>query len=137
GAGAEGRARDPVVGQEIARLMELTYTARWTAARAAAARAAGRPPGPEGSLGKLASSAIARQAAWVHSLIAGASGMLTGAGAPLDGTIAEILVSVPAISIAGRTDETQGTITGEPTLGLPGEPEASRDLPFRDVPRGG
>jgi len=132
---AEGKARDPVVRQEIARLIELTYTARWTAARAAAARAAGRPPGPEGSLGKLASSAIARQAARVHSLIAGASGMLTGKGAPLDGTIAEILVSVPAISIAGGTDEIQRTIIGERILGLPREPDASRDLPFRDVPR--
>jgi len=133
-ARAEGRARDPLVRQEIARLIELTWTARWTAARAAAARAAGRPPGPEGSLGKLASSAIARQAARVHSLIAGASGLLTGPGSPLDGTIAEILVSVPAISIAGGTDEIQRTIIGERILGLPKEPDASRDLPFRDVP---
>jgi alkylation response protein AidB-like acyl-CoA dehydrogenase len=132
---AEGQARDPVVRQEIARLTGLTWTARWTAARAAAARAAGRPPGPEGSLGKLASSVIARQAARVHSLIAGAPGMLTGAGSPLDGTIAEILVSVPAISIAGGTDEIQRTIIGERILGLPREPDASRDLPFRDVPR--
>ena len=132
---AEGQARDPVVRQEIARLTGLTWTARWTAARAAAARAAGRPPGPEGSLGKLASSVIARHAARVHSLIAGAPGMLTGAGSPLDGTIAEILVSVPAISIAGGTDEIQRTIIGERILGLPREPDASRDLPFRDVPR--
>ncbi len=133
---AEGKARDPLVRQEIAWLTELTLTARCTAARAAAARAAGRPPGPEGSLGKLASSAIARQAARVHSLIGGASGMLTGPGSPMDGTIAEILVSVPAISIAGGTDEIQRTIIGERILGLPKEPDPSRDLPFRDVPRG-
>jgi alkylation response protein AidB-like acyl-CoA dehydrogenase len=135
-AAAEGKAGDPVVRQEIARLIELTYTARWTAARAAAARAEGRPPGPEGSLGKLASSVIARQAARVHSLIAGASGMLTGAGSPLDGTIAEILLSVPAISIAGGTDEIQRTIIAERILGLPREPDPSRELPFRDVPTG-
>ncbi len=134
---ATGQARDPLVRQEIARLTELTQAARWTAARAAAARAAGRPPGPEGSLGKLASSAIARQAARVHSLIAGASGLLTGPGSPLDGTIAEIFVSVPAISIAGGTDEIQRTIIGERILGLPKEPDGLRGLPFRDVPRGG
>jgi alkylation response protein AidB-like acyl-CoA dehydrogenase len=132
---AEGKVRDPLVRQEIARLIELTYTARWTAARAAAARAAGRLPGPEGSLGKLASSAIARQAARVHSLIAGPPGLLTGPGAPLGGTIAEIFLSVPAISIAGGTDEIQRTIIAERILGLPKEPDPGRDLPFRDVPR--
>jgi alkylation response protein AidB-like acyl-CoA dehydrogenase len=136
-ARAEGRAADPLVRQEIARLTELAWSARWTAARAAAARAAGQAPGPEGSLGKLASSRIARQAARVHALIAGPSAMLTGAGSPLDGVIAEITLSVPAISIAGGTDEIQRTIIAERILGLPREPDTARDLPFRDLPHGG
>jgi alkylation response protein AidB-like acyl-CoA dehydrogenase len=136
-ARAEGRAADPLVRQEIARLTELAWSARWTAARAAAARAAGQAPGPEGSLGKLASSRIARQAARVHALIAGPSAMLTGAGSPLDGVIAEITLSVPAISIAGGTDEIQRTIIAERILGLPREPDAARDLPFRDLPHSG
>ena len=72
-AQAEGKAADPVIRQEIAKLIELAWSARWTADRAAAARAAGQPPGPEGSLGKLASSRIARQAARVHALIGGAT----------------------------------------------------------------
>jgi hypothetical protein len=46
--------------------------------------------------------------------------MLTGAGSPLDGVIAEILLSVPAISIAGETDEIQRTIIAERIL--PREP---------------
>ena len=136
-ARAEGRAADPLVRQEIARLTELAWSARWTAARAAAARAAGQPPGPEGSLGKLASSRIARQAAHVHAMIAGPSAMLAGAGSPLDGVIAEILLSVPAISIAGGTDEIQRTIIAERILGLPREPDTGRDLPFRDLPHSG
>jgi alkylation response protein AidB-like acyl-CoA dehydrogenase len=136
-ARAAGRAADPLVRQEIARLTELAWSARWTAARAAAARAAGQAPGPEGSLGKLASSRIARQAARVHALIAGPSAMLTGAGSPLDGVIAEITLSVPAISIAGGTDEIQRTIIAERILGLPREPDAARDLPFRDLPHNG
>ena len=116
--------------------MTLVWTAKWTAARAAAARAAGRPPGPEGSLGKLASSAIARQCAKVHSLISGASGLLAGPDSERGGTIAEILISVPAISIAGGTDEIQHTIIGERIMGLPKEPDISRNIPFRDVRNG-
>ena len=130
-----GKADDPVLRQQIAQLTEATMAARFTAKRAAAARAEGRPPGPEGSIGKLASSDIARQAARVHGQIAGAHGLLAGPEAPRIGTIAEILVSVPGISIAGGTDEIQHTIIGERILRLPREPDLSRDLPFRDVPR--
>ena len=132
---AAGRDAEPVVRQEIARLLSLARAAQWTAQRAAAARLLGRPPGPEGSLGKLAASNIARAAARTHSLIAGSSGMLTGTDAPLDGTIAEVLVSVPAVSIAGGTDEIQRNIIGERVLGLPREPAVDRDIPFRDVVR--
>jgi alkylation response protein AidB-like acyl-CoA dehydrogenase len=130
-ARAGQRDGDPVTRQQIARLTETTMSARWTADRL---RAAG-PVGPVGSLSKLASSDIARQSARVHGSIIGAAGMLAGPDAPLDGTIAEILISVPGISIAGGTDEIQHTIIGERMLGLPREPDVSKDLPFRDVPR--
>ncbi len=135
-AQALGRAADPIVRQEIARLIELSWSARWTAERAAAARAAGQRPGPEGSLGKLASSKIARQAAHVHSMIAGAAGLLAGPESLLGGTITEIAISVPAISIAGGTDEIQRSIIAERILGLPRAPDVSTGIPFRDVRTG-
>jgi len=118
-AAEAGVNTDPVVRQEVAKVLSLARVSQWTAQRAAASSALGRPPGPEGSLGKLASSNIARAASRVHSLIAGASGLLSGPDAPLGGVIAEILVSVPAISIAGGTDEIQHNILGERILGLP------------------
>ncbi len=130
-----GRNLDPVVRQAIARTFTLGQVARWTAGRAMAARAQGRPPGPEGSIGKLASSHIARTASATHALIAGPSALTTGPGSPLGGTVAEILVSVPAISIAGGTDEIQRNILAERILGLPREPDDTRTLPFRDVRR--
>ena len=87
---AAGRTSDPMVRQEIARLVAMNRASQWTAERAKAARALGRPPGPEGSIGKLALSNVARQAAKVHSLIGGAHGMLAGddTAAPLHGLLA-------------------------------------------------
>ncbi|HET9691710.1 MAG TPA: acyl-CoA dehydrogenase family protein [Acidimicrobiales bacterium] len=130
-----GRAADPLVRQAVAATLARSTVAGSTSRRAAAARAAGRPPGPEGSLGKLATSVIARQAAAAHALVAGAAGLLAGDDAPDGGVVAEILVSVPAQSIAGGTDEIQHNILGERVLGLPREPSVDRDLPFREVRR--
>ncbi len=128
-----GAARSPVVRQEIARLLSMQRVSSWTAERAEAARALGRTPGPEGSIGKLATSLVARQAASVHAMISGSQAMLTGPDGPLDGIIAEILVSVPAQSIAGGTDEIQHNILGERALGLPREPSLDVDRPFREL----
>jgi len=130
-ARATGRSTDPVARQQIAGLLSLQRAHQWTAQRASDNRAAGRAPGPEGSLGKLGLSLVARRAAAVHSLLAGAAGMLDGRGATFDGVIAEVLTSVPAQSIAGGTDEVQHNIVAERVLGLPREPEPDRDTPFR------
>jgi alkylation response protein AidB-like acyl-CoA dehydrogenase len=127
-----GANNDPHVRQEIAKLMIMAKSAEWTARRARAAQQQGRPQGPEGSLGKLAASNVAKAAAHVHTLITGADAMLTGKGSPREGIIAEILVSVPAVSIAGGTDEIQRNIIAERVLDLPKEPRFDTG-PFRNV----
>jgi alkylation response protein AidB-like acyl-CoA dehydrogenase len=126
-----GRASDPIVRQDIAGLLGFHQAADWTARRARAARELGRPPGSEGSIGKLALSEVARQSNHVHSTISGATGMLSATDDPLDAVIAEVLVSTPAQSIAGGTDEIQHNILGENVLGLPREPNPDRGAPFR------
>jgi alkylation response protein AidB-like acyl-CoA dehydrogenase len=134
-ARAAGRNADPVVRQRIAHVVTLQRVAEWSAARGRAAQALGRPPGAEGSIAKLVTTAIARASADAHSLIAGAAATLSGADGPAAGIVTEVLVSVPAISIAGGTDEVQHNIIGERVLGLPKEPSLDAELPFRDVPR--
>src|SRR5260370_30675623 len=113
----------------------MSKTAEWTARRARAAQELGRPQGPEGSLGKLVSSHVARAASRVHTMIAGSEAMLAGADGPLEGKIAEIFVSVPAGSIAGGTDEIQRNIISDRVLNMPKEHSVDTDKPFRDVPR--
>ncbi|WP_337188128.1 acyl-CoA dehydrogenase family protein [Phenylobacterium sp.] len=134
-ARATGAIHDPVVREEIAKLLILAKSAEWTARRARAAQVLGRPQGPEGSIGKLAASHVARAAARVHTMISGADAMLAGEDGPLDGIVAEILVSVPAVSIAGGTDEIQRNIIAERVLKMPRESTADQEASFRQIPR--
>ena len=124
---------DPLARQSAMGVRTLTSLAKWNLERTKAARSAGRPPGPEGSLSKLMSSRIARASALAHSALVGPIGMLDGPDTPHDGMVAEVLVSVPAMSIAGGTDEIQHNIIGERVLGLPKEPGNDADQPFREV----
>ena len=138
-AQAKGRTGDAVVRQELMKVTAFHRAAELTAERAKAARELGRPPGSEGSIGKLALSEIARACNTTHSAIAGADGMLAEAPDPGSdpewATVAEVLISTPAQSIAGGTDEIQHNILGENILGLPKEPAVDRGIPFKDVGR--
>ena len=129
-----GAIDDPAQRQDIARLHIMAECAKWTGERAKAADKAGKPQGPEGSLGKLAASNVARLAARVHTAISGSETLLTGNNSPMQGIIAEVLVSTPAISIAGGTDEIQKNIIAERVMGLPKEPRFDEG-PFRDIRR--
>lgn len=123
---------DVLIRQELARLLMMAQCSEWTALRARAAQEKGQPQGPEGSLGKLANSYVARQALKLHTMTTGLDSMLEGEIAPMNGLISEILLSVPAISIAGGTDEIQKNIIAERVLGMDKEPRLDGG-PFRDV----
>jgi len=113
----------------------LRRISSWTTQRARDARAAGKPPGPEGSLTKLNMSVTARACHTAHTMIAGSMGMLVGPGSNAEGIVSEILMSTPAMSIAGGTDEIQRNIIGERVLGLPKEPDDAKDIPYKDARR--
>lgn len=134
-AQATGAINDPAIRQEIAKLISMKQAANLASAIAEQTRRTGSNEIiPAGSIGKLAKSNIARQASLVHTMISGADAMLSGPDSAEGGIVAEILVSVPAISIAGGTDEIQKNIISERVLGMPKE-QRSDTGPFRDILR--
>jgi alkylation response protein AidB-like acyl-CoA dehydrogenase len=130
-----GRSRDPLVRQELARVFTLGRLFDLTNARVRTALARGGIPGVEGSILKLAIAQLGTAVADLGVRVAGAGGMLVGDEAVEAGRWPEALLGAFAMHIGGGTDEVQRNIIGEMVLGLPREPDASRELPYKDLPR--
>jgi alkylation response protein AidB-like acyl-CoA dehydrogenase len=132
-ARSRGRGDDPQVRHQLARLYTLTKLNGWNGIRATAAAKAGKGPGPEASIGKLMVSNIVRQWRETGMAITGGDGMLAGTDGPLDGGVARQLLFAPAPAIYGGSDQVQRNIIAERVLGLPKEPDVSRNVPFREL----
>lgn len=129
-----GRTDDPVARQVLMRLYTHLRVERFVNGRAADLRAAGAPPGPEGSLGKLFWTEGMRLTSDVVSLLLGpALAADTGRWATYEWV--EHLLGAPGYRIAGGSDEVQRNVIGERVLGLPPEPRVDKDLPWRAIPR--
>jgi alkylation response protein AidB-like acyl-CoA dehydrogenase len=128
-----GVNQDPLIRQRLAELHTMGEVTRFSHLRSKAASAAGRRPGPEVSTGKLMISKITRASREIGLQILGASGMLHGSDAPMNGMVQEMAIFSPAVSIYGGSDEIQKNIIGERVLGLPKEPSSDKDTPFRNL----
>ncbi len=124
---------DPLVRQQIADLWIRTTIMRYIGIRLREAVKAGRVPGPEGSIAKLAGAQLGKDLANVALAIAGPQGQAWSAGDPTGNRWATALLAAPAGAIAGGTDQIQRNIIGERVLGLPREPQTDRTVPFRDL----
>jgi alkylation response protein AidB-like acyl-CoA dehydrogenase len=131
-----GRGADPVTRQRFAAIKSMRDTQRWTAERAKASARAGAVPGPETSTLKLGGTRISRAIRDLGFAAMGPHGMLADDDSPTEGLFQKYAMFVQAGSIAGGSDEVQHNIIGERALGLPKEPDDSRNKPFRDVPVG-
>jgi alkylation response protein AidB-like acyl-CoA dehydrogenase len=126
------RTSDPVIRQRLMQLQAMRQTQRWAGQRGKAG-AKGGQPGPETSTLKLAGSLMGRAVRDLGFDVMGPSGMLVGDDAPAGGLFHQYALFVQATSIAGGSDEVQRNIIGERALGLPKEPDESRDRPFREL----
>ena len=124
-----GVADDPNVRQLAARIYIESKCLEYLGYRAVSKLLAGQIPGPEGSVAKLAVTRVARKASQLLDA-------LRGPGTMVRDDYTEMQLWIPAISIAGGTDEVLRNIVGERVLGLPGEPRVDKDVAFRDVPVG-
>jgi alkylation response protein AidB-like acyl-CoA dehydrogenase len=128
-----GAIHDPVVRQELMKIHSMREVLRYTGLRTKAALATGSQPGPESSTGKLMGAEIGRRTRDLAWRIQGPYGQLMDDDAPLRGIMQKYGLFTPAGSIAGGTDEINKNIIGERVLGLPKEPDVSRDLPWREL----
>ncbi len=137
-------ALDQPTGDQRNRFMDLWVRAevfRLTNIRASQNRKAGTP-GPEGSVGKMASADLNKDIYAYTMNLLGPEAMLYGTY-DLDQPESSMAYSSPqkaflrsrANSIEGGTTEVMKNILGERVLGLPGDVRTDKDISWSDVPR--
>jgi len=133
--------KDASTRDEVMKLWSRAEVLRLTNIRANQNRKKG-DPGPEGSIGKMASANLNKDIyAKVMDLL-GADGMLYGSYEMIRpetamgfDTLQKAFLRSRANSIEGGTTEVMLNILGERVLGLPGDVRVDRDVPWSQVPR--
>ncbi len=136
---------DPVARDRLMQLWVESEAMRLTAIRANENRKAGNP-GPEGSTGKLQWAELNKAITEFGMDLIGDEGMLYPPGYAFsspelsattrDEGLHQLYLRARANSIEGGTSEIMKNILGERVLGLPGEPRADKNIPWKEIPRG-
>ena len=130
---ASGRLGDAVVRDQLMRIYAMETTKSLVALRTRADLKAGKAPGPGGSLGKLATSVIAREFRSVALEIAGPDSVAWDPARRDGGALQQQMISSLSTGIAGGTDEIQRNIIGDRVLGLPREVALDKNVAFKDL----
>jgi alkylation response protein AidB-like acyl-CoA dehydrogenase len=126
---------DPNIRQILSDLWIREKIRRFIGQRVRDSVAAGRVPGPEGSIAKLNGSLLARVFRNASMQIVGTSGQAWKIEDKDAEKWAVGCLAASGVSIAGGTDEVQRNIIGERVLGLPKEPDPYKGASWDSVPR--
>ena len=131
---------DPVLRQQLIAAWSEERIRGWTNQRVRAGLRAGRPPGPESSVGKVHQGELNQRIQLLATGVLGADAMAwpatTASGDEVDLPY-EVngMLRSRANTIEGGTTEVNKNVIGERVLGLPREPDAYADAPWCEVPR--
>ncbi|MFT7645491.1 MAG: alkylation response protein AidB-like acyl-CoA dehydrogenase [Candidatus Poriferisodalaceae bacterium] len=127
-----GRSGDATVRQRLMQIYTQSQVLSWSNRRTMDGLKAGKTPGPEMSLSKMS---LVRQMLFTCDYVSEVLGERLTVDTGEWGTYAwsEYLLGVPAMRIAGGSDEVMRNIVGERVLGLPKEPGIDSTSPFRDI----
>ncbi len=133
--------KDAATKDDVMKLWSKAEVLRLTNIRASQNRKAG-DPGPEGSIGKMASADLNKAIYEKVMDLMGAEGLLYGSYEMVRPETAmgfdlpqKAFLRVRANSIEGGTSEVMRNILGERVLGLPGDVRVDREIPWSEVPR--
>ena len=133
--------KDAVALDDVMKLWARAEVLRLTNIRANQNRKMG-DPGPEGSIGKMASADLNKDIYDEVIDLLGADGLLYGSYEMIrpetamgSDTLQKAFLRSRANSIEGGTTEVMKNILGERVLGMPGDVRVDRDVPWSEVPR--
>ncbi len=141
--------KDPLVRQQLAQAYIESRLIKVNNQRAADKRKSGGEAGPEGSITKLQQAEFNRRLQNLAIDLEGVNGIAWDGPGLADqvrasrqlrpgtgeSSIVQGFLRAQANTIEGGTSEIMRNILGERVLGLPKEPDASRELAWKDVPR--
>jgi alkylation response protein AidB-like acyl-CoA dehydrogenase len=140
--------KDPALRDRLMRVWIDAEVQRLTSIRAQQMRKSG-VPGPEGSIGKLAVAELTHRVFNLCADILGPGAMLyssyemtrptimgeSALGDDAHFDLHKAFLASLGTKIGGGTGQVMRNILGDRVLGLPQEPDASRDLPWNKLPR--